>query len=139
MQLDPRLLEVPPPTPTAESLPFWEGAARGELLLQHCTDCERWVFYPRAICPHCWSSALEWRRASGKGVVKSFTVVHKPGHPAWAVAAPYTVAVIELEEGPTMLSALLDIEPSEVRVFLPVTARFVPVGAWTLPFFSPRS
>lgn len=137
MRIDPHDLSVPPPTPTAETLPFWQAARRGELLLQRCAECSRWVFYPRALCPHCWSDRLDWAAASARGTVRSFTVVHKPGHPAWAVAAPYTVAVIDLDEGPRMLSALVGIEPAEARVGLAVRARFVEVGDWTLPFFEP--
>jgi uncharacterized protein len=137
MSIDPSLLQVPPPTPTGETLPFWEAARRGELLLQHCADCERWIFYPRALCPHCWSERIDWRPASGLGTVRSFTIVHKPGHPAWGVAAPYPIAALDLAEGPRMLTALLGIDPADVRVGLPVRVRFEPVGDWTLPFFEP--
>lgn len=136
MQIDPSLLEVPPPTPTAETAPFWAAAREGVLLLQHCAACGRWVFYPRALCPHCWADALEWKAASGRGRIRSFTVVHKPGHPSWRVAAPYVVAVVELDEGPRMLSALVGVDPADVRVFLPVSVRFVSVGEWSLPFFT---
>jgi uncharacterized OB-fold protein len=135
MMLEPRDLIVPAPTPTGETERFWQGCRDGELLLQHCSTCERWVFYPRAICPHCWSDALEWRVASGAGVVRSFTIVHKPGHPGWAAAAPYTVAVIDLAEGPRMLTALVGVAPADVRIGARVVVRFETVGEFTLPFF----
>ena len=70
--------------------------------------------------------------------MRSFTVVHKPGHPGWAVAAPYTVAVIDLAEGPTMLTALVGVEPADVRVGLPVRVSFERVGEFVLPFFTPE-
>ena len=138
MTIHPSELVVPGPTPTGESERFWAGCRDGELLLQFCESCEHWVFYPRAICPHCWSDRLDWRRASGTGTVRSFTVVHKPGHPGWAVAAPYTVAVIDLAEGPTMLTALVGVEPADVRVGLPVRVSFERVGEFVLPFFTPE-
>jgi uncharacterized OB-fold protein len=134
--LDPRDLIVPAPTPTAETQRFWRACGEGELLLQHCDACGRWVFYPRALCPHCWSDALHWRAASGTGVVRSFTIVHKPGHPGWAAAAPYTVAVIDLAEGPRMLTALVGVEPDDVRIGADVEVRFEKVGEFTLPFFA---
>lgn len=137
MMLDPRDLIVPAPTPTGETERFWQGCRDRELLLQHCSVCERWVFYPRAICPHCWSDALEWRVASGTGTVRSFTTVHKPGHPGWKAAAPYTVAVIDLTEGPRMLTALVGVEPADVRIGAAVAVAFEAVGEYTLPFFAP--
>ncbi|MFF0991441.1 Zn-ribbon domain-containing OB-fold protein [Kocuria nitroreducens] len=126
-------LAVPPPVPTGETRHFWDACARGRFELQHCAGCERWVFYPRAQCPHCWSQDLRWREASGKATVRSFTVVHKPGHPGWADAAPYVVAVLVLAEGPTMLTTLRDVAPADVAVGMPVRISFTPVGEYTLP------
>lgn len=137
MSLDPRNLVVPAPTPTGETEAFWEACRQERLLLQRCTDCQHWVFYPRAVCPFCWSDALRWLDASGAGHVRSFTVVHKPGHPGWLPATPYAVAVIRLAEGPTMLTALVGVEPDDVTVGMPVRVRFYPVGDYTLPFFAP--
>ena len=82
MDLD--LLKIPGPTITALTAPFWAAAQEGRLSIQHCEDCDNAVFYPRALCPHCWSERLVWKDASGRGRLKSFSVVHKPGHPGWA-------------------------------------------------------
>jgi uncharacterized OB-fold protein len=130
-------LKVPGPIPTDISRPFWAAAANGQFKLQHCLACERWVFYPRALCPHCWSEKLEWRDASGRGWVKTFSVVHKPGHPGWNVVAPYPVALIELEEGPTMLSLLVGTKPDRVNVGMAVRVRITEVGAHRLACFEP--
>ena len=137
--LNPGTLVVPGPTTTGESEPFWLACREGRFTLQQCGDCARWVFYPRALCPFCWSSALTWRAASGIGTVRSFSVVHVPGHPGWAPAAPYTIAVISLAEGPTMLTALVGVEPEDVVVASPVEVAFTLVGNFTLPFFRPRT
>lgn len=100
-------LSVPGPTVTALTEPFWKAAESGRLLIQHCGSCDRSVFYPRAICPHCWADALSWTGASGCGRLKSFSQVWKPGHPGWIPATPYLVGLVELFEGPTMLSHIL--------------------------------
>lgn len=126
-------LKVPGPTVTALTAPFWRAAEEGRLLLQHCEACERAVFYPRRICPHCWSNALVWREASGQGRLKSFSVVHRPGHPGWVPAAPYVVGLVELEEGPTMLSLVRAQDPK-----VGIALRFVRtlIGERRLPSFA---
>lgn len=100
-------LKVPGPTEIALTEPFWAAASAGKLMIQRCEDCGGAVFYPREICPHCWSEHLSWFEASGNGMLKSFSVVHKPAHPGWVPVAPYIVGLVELEEGPTMLSHIL--------------------------------
>lgn len=132
-------LVVPGPTITAISAPFWSAARNGELALQQCDTCTQFFFYPRAFCPHCWSERVTWRRASGEGVVKSCSVIHRPGHFAWEVAAPYVIALIELQEGPTMLSQLIGIEIDAVKVGRPVQIRCTQVGKYVLPLFEPLS
>jgi uncharacterized OB-fold protein len=84
---------------------FWDGCARREFWLQHCTACDAWQFYPRGICSHCWAStsALEWRRPGGGAVLESFSVVHR-GSGAFAEYAPYVVALVRFDEGPVMMS-----------------------------------
>ncbi|WP_244483362.1 OB-fold domain-containing protein [Mesorhizobium sp. 1M-11] len=105
MDLD--TLNIAGPTITTLTAPFWDAASRGRLCIQRCEACDKAVFYPRPICPHCWSRRLVWRDASGKGRLKSFSLVHKPGHAGWVPAAPYLVGLVELDEGPTMLSFIL--------------------------------
>ena len=132
-------LVVPGPIPNNVSRPFWDAASEGRFTLQRCDTCGAWIFYPRSHCPQCWSPRLSWQEASGRGMVKSFSVIYRPGHPGWAAAAPYVVALIELEEGPTMLSTLVDIAPDSVKVGMRVAVRFVPVGKFALPMFAPLS
>lgn len=131
-------LNVPGPISTQISLPFWTAAHEGKLKLQRCTSCLDWVFYPRQICPHCWNTKLEWQGSCGRGKVKTFSVVYKPGHPAWKVVAPYVVALIQLEEGPTMLSLIVGTKPNRVQVGMPVQLRVVEIGEHSLPCFEPQ-
>lgn len=112
--IDLSTLKVPGPTVIALTKPFWDAAAEGRLLVQRCADCAQAVHYPRAICPDCWSEHLIWEEVSGKAVLKSFSVVLKPGHPGWAPAAPYIVGLVTLAEGPTMLSHILGAIPPKV-------------------------
>lgn len=130
-------LAVPGPIPTSVSGPFWDAAAASRFMLQRCDDCAGWIFYPRSLCPHCWSSRLSWCDASGRGTVKSFSVIHRPGHPAWSDVTPYTIALIELDEGPTMLSTLVDMPHESVVVGIRVSVKFVPIGKFMLPMFAP--
>jgi uncharacterized OB-fold protein len=127
-------LDVPGPTETSLTRPFWEAAYDGRLLIQRCSDCGQPVFYPRAICPHCWSDRLKWEVASGEGHLASFSVVWKPGHPGWLPVVPYVVGLVSLSEGPTILSHILG--PHDAMA-VGGEVRFVPtkVGKRILPFF----
>ncbi|MEW6630656.1 MAG: zinc ribbon domain-containing protein [Pseudomonadota bacterium] len=136
MSVDLDALKTPGPTITALTAPFWEAAAEGRLKIQRCEDCGKAVFYPRPICPHCWSARLVWVEASGKGRLKSFSEVHKPGHPGWLPAAPYVVGLVELAEGPTMLSLILaGTQPLRVGGMLQLAP--TATGGRVLPAFKP--
>ncbi|MFB8176139.1 Zn-ribbon domain-containing OB-fold protein [Streptomyces sp. NPDC055966] len=88
------------PVTDADGAPFWEYAARGELRVQACADCDELRFPPRPCCPHCQSFASEWRAVSGRGRIWSYVVPHPPLLPAYAEQAPYNVVVVELEDAP---------------------------------------
>ena len=136
MRLEPQAEGIPLPRPTALSAPHWEGARRGELLAQRCRDCGAWVFPPRPACTRCLGGGLEWRRSGGRGAVYSYTVVHRPQQPSFA--APYVCAIVELDEGWHMLTALVGLEPAEARVGLRVEVAFRPAGEdIALPYFRP--
>lgn len=82
--------------------PFWEGTAAGELRYQTCADCGRFRHPPRPMCPHCRSLADQWEVAAGTGTIWSFVIAHPPLLPAYAEQAPYPVAVVTLDEDPTL-------------------------------------
>ena len=127
-------LKVPGPTQIALTAPFWAAAADGRLTIQHCDQCGQHVFYPREICPHCWADALRWIDASGRATLKSWSRIHKPGHPGWIAAAPYVVGIVSLQEGPTMLSHILSDAPvvGDALVMRPTM-----IGGRVLPCFAP--
>ncbi len=113
---------IPLPRPTALSRPHWDGCREGRLRVQRCTSCQAYVFIPQPICTSCQSPDLVWTESSGRGVVYSYTVVHRAPRPAFET--PYVVAIIELEEGWYMLTNLVDCAPEAVRVGLPVEVAF---------------
>lgn len=127
-------LNVPPPTPTALSAPFWAAAAKGRLLLQRCASCGQFNAYPREICPHCWSQDLTWEEVSGQAKVQTFTRVHQAGNAGWQLAAPYVIALVRLTEGPVLLTQLLATE-RPVHAGDACRVVFTKVGDWELPFF----
>lgn len=131
-------LSTPAPIATALSRHFWRGLADGQLMLQRCGDCGRWVFYPREICPHCWSPNLAWLRASGQGRLATWSVIHRAGHPGWQPATPYVVGIVRLAEGPAMLSLILA-PVAALRAALPVRMAVTDVGGNQLPCFEPAA
>jgi len=96
------------PAPTPETAAFWDGCLRGELLLQRCTACGSVQFPPRRHCGSCLGAALEWQQASGRGRITSWTVVRHPVSAAFAADVPYVVAIVALDEGPTMMAGVRD-------------------------------
>ncbi|MDP6606458.1 MAG: Zn-ribbon domain-containing OB-fold protein [Dehalococcoidia bacterium] len=111
----------PLPMPTPETQEFWDGLKREELRIQQCQDCNQHYFYPRSFCPHCHSTNVEWTTVSGKGTVETFVINHR-AMGGWAEEVPYVVAVVSLEEGPRMLTNIINIEPDpeHVQVDMPV-------------------
>lgn len=104
--------------------PFFAGAARGDLLLPCCEHCRLVFFYPRAACPRCLTTGPGWIRGSGRGVVRVAAVVHRPPWDDLPRRTPYVVALVQLEEGPTMLTTVEEVDPGSVVPGLRVTAVF---------------
>lgn len=129
----------PLPRPDADTAAFWAGLQDGKLLLQHCPDCGAVEYYQQALCRTCGSDRLEHRPASGRGEVHAFSVVHRAPGPAFKDETPYAVLLVELEEGPRMISRLTGADPSTVDFDLPVELVCVAVDEHiTLPYFQPR-
>ena len=128
----------PIPIPSPETQPFWDGCARGELLLQRCRGCGTVWHPPSSLCPSCLSTDYEWSPASGQGTVYTYSVVHHAFRPVWESLTPYVVAVIELAEGPHMVSSVIDVPPDSMEVGMGVTVVFQRISeAISLPFFKP--
>jgi len=106
-QLDPKTA-FPVPVPDRDTAPFWEGTARGELLIQHCGACGAWLWQPRPVCSSCQTPEPAWTRVTGDGKVASWTVLRPPTLPSYADLVPFVVLLVELDEGVRMLGYLVD-------------------------------
>ena len=137
---NPDLSRKPLPTPDADSAAFWSGLREGVLLLQHCLDCGAFHYYQQGLCRACGSARLEHRPASGRGTVHSFSVVHRAPGPAFKDETPYAVLLVDLEEGPRMISRLTGADPAVADFGLQVELVCAPVSAEiSLPYFRPAA
>lgn len=128
----------PIPAVTPELAPFFEGARRGELMLQRCRTCAEFRWPPREVCSHCLSRDSEWAPVSGRGEVFTFNVMHQVYHPGFAAEVPYAVVLVKLAEGPKLTSNLVGVSPREIRIGMPVRVIFEAVSdEVTLPKFTP--
>lgn len=113
----------PLPEVTPETAPFWNGAAGGQLLLQECAACGLVYYYPRALCPDCLSDDVEWIEANGTGQVYTYSVSeHVAGWPEEYL--PIVVAYVQLDEGPRMMTNVVNCDPGDVTVGARVEVRF---------------
>ena len=108
-------LRKPIPRPSPESRGFWEGAKAKRLMLPRCNACGRFWFPPSQRCRHCLSADFEWQQSAGAGRIYSFVVYHRVYHPAFENDVPYVVAIVELDEGPRLLSNIVGTPPDQVR------------------------
>ena len=132
--MPPRML----PEPTPETRHFWDGCKEGELRLQRCTACKQTYFPPRAFCPKCASRDVEVYAASGRGVLWSYVINNRP-RPDMGTE-PYAIAVVKLEEGPTMMTNIVDCPqtPEALQLDMPLKVSFAKqTDDITLPLFAP--
>lgn len=128
------------PTADAGTQPFWDGVAEGRLLIKRCRDCSRAHFYPRSFCPHCWSQEVEWEQAEGLATLYTWSVVHHNDLPPFNQWVPYIAAIVELAEGPRMMTNVIDCPVTGLRAGLDLElACQAADGTPPLPFFRPRS
>jgi uncharacterized OB-fold protein len=107
-------MKKPVPAPDADSTELWRGLRDGVLLLQHCGDCRHVQYYQQGMCRQCGSESFSHRAASGRGKVHSFSVVHRAPGPAFKADVPYAVLLVDLEEGPRMISTYVGGNPDDV-------------------------
>jgi len=101
--------KIPAPTPTPETEPFWQAAREGRFLIRVCRTCERAHWYPRALCPFCFSENTEWREASGRGSIYTFSIMRR-------AKEPYAIAYVKLDEGPTMMTNIVDCDFENIAI-----------------------
>jgi len=129
----------PLPLPDAVSETYWRAAAGGELLYQECPACSHRQLYPRALCVRCGAEPA-WQRAAGRGRVHTFTVIHQNWAPPFRDLVPYVVAIVELDEGPRMMSNVTHCDPARVHIGMPVELYTVAVeDGIGIPFWRPAT
>ena len=125
---------VPPRSP--RSAPFWEGCRQGRLVLPGCSACGTPALKAFFVCSHCGTQdALAWKPSTGRGSLYSWTVVWRAPHPGFAT--PYAPAVVRLDEGWTMLSAVVGCAPGALRDGLPLQVELPRPDEVSLPYFRP--
>lgn len=125
------------PTPTPETQHFWEGAKNGQLLLQQCVQCQHTYFPPRPFCPKCASRSVKVIQASGKATLYSYVINHRP-MPGFD--KPHSIAVVELAEGPRMMTNIVQCPqtPEALQLDMPLEVTFDPItDDISLPKFKP--
>lgn len=128
------------PTPDSETQPFWDALREGTFLLRHCETCGRDHYYPRPFCPSCWSDDLTWRPAAGTGTVYTFSVVHSNDLPPFKERLPYVAAIVELDEGPRVMTNIEGVAPEAVEIGMRVTVEYRPISdEITIPVFRPAA
>lgn len=138
--MDHPVIEYPRPTRSATNAPLLDAWQRGELVIQHCDDCAAQVFFPREMCPVCWSERLSWRQSSGTGRIASFARVHRHIHPVFASEVPTIFAELALDDGTVMLARVITSHPDAVRNGMRVELLPLPDAArYPLPTFRPAA
>ena len=126
------------PAPDHETQPFWDAAREGQLLIKRCADCGAAHFYPRPFCPRCWSTRVSWEPASGRAELYTWSVVHHNDLPPFRDRLPYVAAVVDLAEGPRVMTTVVDCDPDELAIGMDLRVDFRPLDdEITIPVFVP--
>ena len=118
--------DLPAPDVTTEE--FWAATRDGRLLIKRCADCGRAHYYPRTFCPVCWSERVAWEEASGRATLYTYSIVYQNDLPPFPERVPYVAAVVDLEEGPRVMTNVVGCDPEAVSVGMRVRVRFEPVA-----------
>jgi uncharacterized OB-fold protein len=133
MAISEKVLPAPAPPVLPEVKPYWDATASGQLVLPRCVECQQVIWYPRPFCPACASTRVDWVPASGRGTVYSFTINRRgvADLPAYRDAGTYVLAYVELDEGPRVMTNIVDCDPESVRIGQKVEAVFHDTGEGT--------
>jgi hypothetical protein len=132
----PHVPGTPAPVPSLFSAPYWEGCARDELRFLRCANCHLAIADAARICWRCHSRELGWEESQGRGRLYSWTIVWRPQTPIFAV--PYSVAIVELDEGIFVVSSIIGCAPEDLAEGMELAVEFHPISdALKLPYFRP--
>lgn len=131
----PDLVPYDPPVGDMSTQEYWDAAGRRELLIKRCEECGRAHHYPRPFCPYCWSSKVHWEQASGKATLYTYSVVRQ--NELQAARVPYVAAIVDLEEGPRMMTNVVGVDPADVSIGMALAVDYAPAGETLIPVFRP--
>jgi uncharacterized OB-fold protein len=132
------IAKVKPFLQELEAKPFWSNLREHKLTAQQCNSCGKFFsFPPQGSCPHCLSSDYKWTELSGKGTVYSFVTYHRAWHPSYEGKTPYNVSLVDLEEGPRLISNVIGCAHDQVKIGMPVKVVYEDYEDYTLPKFTP--
>lgn len=114
------------PTPDESTEPYWAATRDGKLLIKRCAECGRPHFYPRPFCPSCWSENVDWEEASGRGTLYTWSVVHVNDLPPFPERVPYVAAIVDLDEGPRVMTNIVGCDVDRLQVAMAVEVTFEP-------------
>jgi uncharacterized OB-fold protein len=124
--------KIPAPSVNVESKPFWDAAAEGRFLIKRCTACGKAHWYPRSICPYCFSDKTVWEQSPGEGVIYTYSVMHR------SPTGPYAIGYVTLNEGPAVMTNFVDCDLKALAIGQRVKVRFQPTeGGPPVPVFAP--
>jgi uncharacterized OB-fold protein len=124
---------IPAPPVTVESKPFWDAAKEGRFLIKRCNACHEPHWYPRALCPFCFSDDTVWEESPGEGVIYTYSVMHR------SPTGPYAIGYVTLDEGPAVLTNFVGAGPTDLRIGMRVKVQFQETGEDSppVPVFAP--
>lgn len=123
---------IPAPAVTIESKPFWDAATEGKFMIKRCNACGEAHWYPRALCPFCFSDETVWEESPGEGVIYSYSVMHR------SPSGPYAIGYVTLAEGPAVLTNFVDVAPDGLSIGQKVKVKFQPTeNGPPVPVFAP--
>jgi uncharacterized OB-fold protein len=126
------------PTIEDDSRPFWDAAREQRFLIRHCLSCDEYSHYPRTFCPSCWSEDVEWFEASGRGTLYTWSTVFINDLPPFNERLPYIAAVVDLDEGPRVMTNMVDCDGSQLSIGMAVRATYQAISDdVTVPVFVP--
>jgi hypothetical protein len=126
------------PAPEPETRPFWDATRERRLLVKRCAECGEAHFYPRPFCPRCWSEDVMWEDASGYATLYTWSTVHVNDLPPFPERVPYVAAIVELAEGPRMMTNVVDCDDAHLEVGMALQVRYRDLDdEFSIPVFAP--
>jgi len=124
------------PVPEGDTVEFWEATRRGRLLLKWCGNCGTYSYYPRPFCPECWSEQVTWHEASGDATLYTWSVIYNNDQPPFRDRVPYVAAVVDLAEGPRMVTNVIDTPFEDLSIGMPLRVTYKVISEeLTIPVF----